>query len=348
MSNSHDLTQPPIAQFHEIQTPVEECSPISQHEYVPFEQSHLIFVVPTIAQGVQDDHLNNACMERVWGESRHDINVEPHEDEDMDIERFIINGGGGDDDDDDDKALEDDHGDQEHSTYGFPPMETPSPSFIANTWDNIIVPSDTDEAACLTIWKVGMELSKGMLFNDKDELQFAVRVNLIYIYIKTQRYKMNKSSQVKWVISFSKCEWYLRTCKRKCNNIGLWEITMYNGPHTCTSSGIRSDGKMVDTKFIERQIHHLVAADHAGSIKLLHAQMFSEWNRDCSYYKIWDTKHRAIVNIYGDWDESYETKSKFLKAVQDSNPGIEVRQPHKLYACRSYNDIEKFNKLFSP
>ena len=132
MSNSHDLTQPPIAQFHEIQTPVEECSPISQHEYVPFEQSHLIFVVPTIAQGVQDDHLNNVCMERVWGESRHDINVEPYEDEDMDIERFIVNGGGGDDDDDDDKALEDDHGDQEHSTYGFPPMETPSSSFIAN------------------------------------------------------------------------------------------------------------------------------------------------------------------------------------------------------------------------
>uniref|UniRef100_A0A2N9IIC1 Uncharacterized protein n=1 Tax=Fagus sylvatica TaxID=28930 RepID=A0A2N9IIC1_FAGSY len=132
-----------------------------------------------IAQGIQDDHLNNAFMERVWVESGHDINMEHDEDEDTNIERFIINGGVGDDDDDDDNALDDDHGDQEHSTHGFPPMEAPSPLFIANTWDNIIVLGDIDEATGLTVWKVGMELSKGMLFNDKDELRFAIRASLI-------------------------------------------------------------------------------------------------------------------------------------------------------------------------
>ena len=62
---------------------------------------------------------------------------------------------------------------------------------------------------------------------------------------------MNESSQVKWTIYCSKCEWYLRACKRKRNNIGLWEIIIYNGPHTCTSSDIQSDGKMADAKFIE-------------------------------------------------------------------------------------------------
>ena len=34
-------------------------------------------------------------MKRVWVESKHDINMKHDEDEDMDIERFIINGGGG-------------------------------------------------------------------------------------------------------------------------------------------------------------------------------------------------------------------------------------------------------------
>ena len=58
-------------------------------------------------------------------------------------------------------------------------MEAPSPSFIVNTWDNIIVLGDIDEATGLTVWKVGMKLSKSMLFNDKDELQFAVRAYLI-------------------------------------------------------------------------------------------------------------------------------------------------------------------------
>ena len=116
------------------QTLVEECGPSNRHEYVPFEQSHLNVVVSMIAQGVQDDHLNDAFMERVWVESEHDINMEHDEDEDTDIERFIINGGVGDDDDDDeDNALDDDHGDQEHSMHGLPPMEAPSPSFIVNT-----------------------------------------------------------------------------------------------------------------------------------------------------------------------------------------------------------------------
>jgi hypothetical protein len=312
------ITQHTTRDLH--QTPVEECGPSSRHEYVPFEQSHLNVEVPMIAQGVQDDHLN-AFMERVWIESGHDINMEHDEDEDTDIERLIINGGVGDDDDDDDNALDDNHGDQEHSTHGFPPMEAPSPSFIANTWDNIIILDDINETTGLTVWKVGMELSKGMLFNNKDELQFSVRA---YLIKKNQRYKVSESSQVKWAIYYSKCEWYLRACKRKRNNIGLWEITIYNGPHTCTSSGIQSDGKMADAKFIERQIHHLIVADHAATIKLLHAYMKSEWKCDCSYYKIWDAKQRAIGNIYGDWDESYETLPKFLKAVQDSNPGTEV------------------------
>ena len=63
---------------------------------------------------------------------------------------------------------------------------------------------------------------------------------------------MNELSQVKWAIYYSKCEWYRRACKCKRNNSGLWEITIYNSPHTCTSSGIQSDGKMVDAKFIEQ------------------------------------------------------------------------------------------------
>jgi hypothetical protein len=154
---------------------------------------------------------------------------------------------------------------------------------------------------------------------------------------------VSKSSQVKWAIYCSKCEWYLRACKRKRNNIGLWEIIIYNGPHTCTSSGIQSDGKMADAKFIEQQIHHLVAVDHAAKIKLLHAHMLSDWNCDCSYYKIWDAKQRAIGNIYGDWDESYETLPKFLKVVQDLNPGTEVH-----FANRDTNNagIVFFHRVF--
>jgi hypothetical protein len=40
-------------------------------------------------------------------------------------------------------------------------MEAPSPSFIANTWDNITVPSN-EEVTCVFVWNRWMELRKGM------------------------------------------------------------------------------------------------------------------------------------------------------------------------------------------
>ena len=78
----------------------------------------------------------------------------------------------------------------------------------------------------------------------------------------------------------------------------------------------------------------MVAADLAANIKLLHAHMLSDWNCDSFYYKIWDAKQSAIGNIYGDWDDSYETLPKFLKAVQDSNPGTKVH-----FANRDTNNV---------
>ena len=92
--------------------------------------------------------------------------------------------------------------------------------------------------------------------------------------------------------------WYLRACKRKKKE--YWEITIYNGPHTCASSTVTNDGKMMNSKFIERQIYHLVKIDPAAKLKLLTGEVKEIWGQDVSYFKMWDAKQKAISNIYGD------------------------------------------------
>uniref|UniRef100_A0A2N9EMB2 SWIM-type domain-containing protein n=1 Tax=Fagus sylvatica TaxID=28930 RepID=A0A2N9EMB2_FAGSY len=319
----HDLTQPLITPSHEGQTLTEECGPSNQHHYVPSEQSHLDEQVIMNAQTLQVDHLDDEFIDRIVSESRHHLDVDDQY-EDSDIE-IAISGGGvdgqtaaaddDDDDDDDNNALGDDHGEEEHAMPSYRIMEAPSPAFIANTWDNIIVPSN-DEVQCVSVWKRGMELSKGMLFNNKDELQFAIRA---YSIDKNQSYKLSESSMVKWATYCSKCEWYLWAL--------YWEITIYNGPHTCTSSTITNDGKMMNSKFIKRHIHHLVKIDPTAKLKLLTGEVKEIWGQDVSYFKMWDAKQKAIGNIYGDWDKSYKELPKFLLEVQDRNPGFQHCRP---------------------
>jgi hypothetical protein len=92
-------------------------------------------------------------------------------------------------------------------------------------------------------------------------------------------------------------------------------ITIYNGPHTCTSNTVTNDGKMMNSKFIERQIYHLVKIDPTAKLKLLTGEVKEIWGQDVSYFKMWDAKQKAIGNIYGDWDKSYEELPKFLLEV---------------------------------
>ena len=48
----------------------------------------------------------------------------------------------------------------------------------------------------------------------------------------------------------------VRACKRSKH--GLWEITKYNGPHTCTHDTFTLNSTVLNLKFIELEVRHLV------------------------------------------------------------------------------------------
>ena len=39
---------------------------------------------------------------------------------------------------------------------------------------------------------------------------------------------------------------------------------------------------------------------------------------------MWDARRKAIVHLFGDWDESYHLLPKFMAALTESNPGSKV------------------------
>ena len=91
--------------------------------------------------------------------------------------------------------------------------------------------------------------------------------------------------------------WKVRAfSQRKLNE--LWAATVCSGPHTCPSVGVNKDGRMMDSNFLAKKLHNYVLADHTSKIKDLQNLIKERFNRDISYYKIWDVKQKAIANIH--------------------------------------------------
>uniref|UniRef100_A0A2N9F1B3 SWIM-type domain-containing protein n=1 Tax=Fagus sylvatica TaxID=28930 RepID=A0A2N9F1B3_FAGSY len=318
------LTQPLNTPCYDIPTPLEERGGSSyRHEHLspPLVDGCGPNRSDENAQGVQDDHLDDVFMA---SQTLHDFD-DVHDDYEDELCELIIN---------DCDSHEDDDIHAQHSTPCIPTMEAPSPSFIANTWDNISVPCD-DMVTPLSSWDKELEFRKGLIFSNKAEVQHAVK---IYSIKRNQRYKVYESNLTQWAVyCTNECSWKLRACQRKKH--GFWEITKYYGPHTCTNLDVSKDGKMLDSNLIEREIHHLVVKDHAVTIGTLDAEIFKEYKAKVSYFKLWDAKQKAIARIYGDWVKSYEILPMFMAAVQDANPNTVVKWKKK-------DGIERNTEIF--
>ncbi|KAL0015865.1 hypothetical protein SO802_002934 [Lithocarpus litseifolius] len=151
--------------------------------------------------GRDDFHEDTINYENV-NNVRHDV-MDDHDDDVMDDQDNIGNGIG-----------------VQHVTATVPTYEAHGSSFHANTWDNIVDPSNV-EIPFSSSWVRGMNFSKGLIFPIKEA-------------VKQERF-----------------------------------------------------------------------------------------NHDISYYKIWDAKQKAIANIHGNWEESYQKLQKLLLEYKDSDLGTQ-------------------------
>ena len=150
-------------------------------------------------------------------------------------------------DDHDDDAMEfhDDIGDHigvQNVTNIVPTYEVHAPSFHANTWDNVVDPSNI-EILFASSWVRGMNFSKGLIFPNEEAVKQAL---IVYSMENNRSYTTEWSNQKRLCVECvnGSCAWKVRAFpQRKLNK--LWAITVYNGPHTCPSVRVNKDGRMI-------------------------------------------------------------------------------------------------------
>ena len=102
---------------------------------------------------------------------------------------------------------------------------------------------------------------------------------------------------------------------------GLWQITRYNGPHTCTAPGLSQDNSNFDSNLIASYIQAMLQQQPGIMVKALQAGLVERFSIRPTYKKVWMAKQKAIANLWGDWDESYAVLCKFMHATVTLNPG---------------------------
>ncbi|XP_074304793.1 uncharacterized protein LOC141639614 [Silene latifolia] len=127
----------------------------------------------------------------------------------------------------------------------------------------------------------------------------------------------------------------------------VFTIVSYKGPHEASCvvrkpsldhPNLRGGGE-----FISNAIKHLVKEDWGAKVSLLRASITKEFNFKISYWKIWMAKQRALVELYGDWEDSYAFLPRYLDALKEANPGTIVH-----FVNKPTNDpnVEIFDKVF--
>ena len=136
-----------VQSLSETLTPVEECGPSTQYYNIPYVPSKHIYDIEFSERLVVND----------------DYDVDKEEDDDYDVEEKE-----GEEEDSNELDCWGDMPDADNRQI-VPILQTPSQSFLKNTWNNIHDPS-YDWKICITNLDESQKFQKGLQFNDKQEV----------------------------------------------------------------------------------------------------------------------------------------------------------------------------------
>ncbi|XP_025641161.1 uncharacterized protein [Arachis hypogaea] len=106
--------------------------------------------------------------------------------------------------------------------------------------------------------------------------------------------------------------------------------------------------RQLDSNLICRIILPLIQSNPFVSISILQGAVQASYHFKPSYRKVWMAKQKAIAQICGDWEESYNKVSKLLQALQSCFPGticdlrVKPFYDGHLLVC----DCSMFDKVF--
>ncbi|KAL4378644.1 hypothetical protein GQ457_02G032790 [Hibiscus cannabinus] len=154
------------------------------------------------------------------------------------------------------------------------------------------------------------ELSVGMQFKDKEEVTLAIKE---YSIIKHRR--------------------------------TAWEITKYNGGHTCLRNSINQDHHKLDSDVISRHMKNLVEANPRVTVATIQSSVKQQFEYQIEYGKGWYARDKALKRVYGNYEKSYNELPALLQAMTYFIPGTIVRYKMK-NAINREGQILQGKKIF--
>ncbi|XP_020220990.1 uncharacterized protein LOC109803718 [Cajanus cajan] len=169
-------------------------------------------------------------------------------------------------------------------------------------------------------WSIGQDLYVGLEFENKDAVKNAVKQNAMRMH---QSFYVVESKKTKWVVrcpnAHDGCGWYMRAIESKRSD--KWKVTQWGGRHTCLNMSLSQDHAKLDSELIATFIQGMVNQDPSIKISLIQERITSQTGFKISYRKAWMAKQKAIVNIFGDWEESYAYLPRWLQYMKEIAPG---------------------------
>ncbi|XP_025685424.1 uncharacterized protein [Arachis hypogaea] len=167
------------------------------------------------------------------------------------------------------------------------------------------------------------EFVVGMEFSSRETVIAAIKD---YTIRRGVDYRVRESEPTtfyaKCVQYGTSCDWLIRASliKRKF----CWVVRRYNGSHTCTRTRISQDHAKLNSDMIAEVIKPLVEADPSLKVKSIIAEVQSKFNYTTSYRKAWLAKQKAIANLFGGWEASYEALPSWFEAMVQKDPSAAV------------------------
>ena len=130
-----------------------------------------------------------------------------------------------------------------------------------------------------------------------------------------------------------------------------FEIVTYNGKHECcevASNNVSFGHIHLTSSAIYNVIQKCVAQDPSIRVSMVRQMVKDKFGIDVPHKWAWCVKQKAIVPIYGSWEDFYALLPRFFKVMQQTNPGTIVewsfKEDNTGLCC--LNNYRTFHRVF--
>ncbi|KAG9453175.1 hypothetical protein H6P81_006079 [Aristolochia fimbriata] len=211
-------------------------------------------------------------------------------------------------------------------TIGVPPLEENNESYpdpwigvmdMNVTYRNTMVLGVDDDNVPPPVG-VGV----GQRFMTKDALQMYLKDYCISRHVQ---FKVHKSGPTVYYVRCigDQCAWHVyASFSMKMN---MWKIRRCNDEHMCLNAELCMDNRLCTSRVICNLIMPNVRTSFTLSLHEIIQLVKDKYHIQVSYSKAWRARNKALVVVFGGWEDSYNLLPQFFKAIKDTNRGTKYK-----------------------